>query len=86
MIDRFPYLLISLFFCVTGCLHQHEPAASGNSTAALAATDPEAKIVHSDWLYWRGSDGTGVSDQTGLPQDLNKSLLWTHEIDRKSVV
>ena len=80
MIDRFPYLLISLFFCVTGCLHQKEPAASANSTAALAPTVPEAKIVHSDWLYWRGSDGTGVSDQTGLPQDLNKSLLWTHEI------
>ena len=22
----------------------------------------------------------GVSDQTGLPDDLNQSLLWTHEI------
>ena len=22
----------------------------------------------------------GVSDQTGLPSDLNKSLLWTYEI------
>jgi outer membrane protein assembly factor BamB len=36
--------------------------------------------VDSNWLYWRGQDGTGVSTQTNLPNDLNKSLLWTHEI------
>ena len=35
---------------------------------------------HADWLYWRGLAGTGVSTQTGLPKDLNGSLLWTHEI------
>ena len=37
-------------------------------------------VNHADWLYWRGSAGTGVSTQTGLPKDLNGSLLWTHEI------
>ena len=31
-------------------------------------------------FYWRGADGTGVSNQTGLPTDLNKSLIWTHDI------
>ncbi len=36
--------------------------------------------VNSDWLYWRGPEGTGVSDQTGLPSDLNKSLIWSHDI------
>ena len=36
--------------------------------------------VHSNWLYWRGQNGTGVSTQTNLPSDLNNSLLWTHEI------
>ena len=36
--------------------------------------------LHSDWLYWRGKDGSGVSTQTHLPSDLGKSLLWTHEI------
>ena len=36
--------------------------------------------VNSDWLYWRGPGGTGVSDQTGLPSDLNKSLIWSHDI------
>ena len=38
------------------------------------------KTVNSNWLYWRGADGTGVSNQTGLPADLNKSLIWTHDI------
>ena len=37
-------------------------------------------VNHADWLYWRGPAGTGVSTQTGLPMDLNGSLLWTHEI------
>jgi outer membrane protein assembly factor BamB len=37
-------------------------------------------VNHADWLYWRGPAGTGVSTQTGLPEDLNGSLLWTHEI------
>lgn len=40
----------------------------------------EILVNHADWLYWRGSVGTGVSTQTGLPKDLNASLLWTHEI------
>ena len=38
------------------------------------------ETVNSNWLYWRGADGTGVSSQTGLPSDLNKSLIWTHDI------
>ncbi|HAD20734.1 MAG TPA: hypothetical protein DCF87_01320, partial [Opitutae bacterium] len=38
------------------------------------------ETINSNWLYWRGADGTGVSDQTGLPTDLNKSLIWTHDI------
>ena len=37
-------------------------------------------VNQSDWLYWRGPVGNGVSVQTGLPKDLNGSLLWTHEI------
>ncbi|MBT3636480.1 MAG: PQQ-binding-like beta-propeller repeat protein [Opitutae bacterium] len=80
MIDKFPCLLISVFFCVTGCLHQPEPPVPGKSKEVSAPSEPDAKIVHSDWLYWRGPTGMGVSDQTGLPDDLNKSLSWTHEI------
>ena len=48
----------------------------------LSDTQTKAsEIVDSDWLYWRGSEGTGVSTQTGLPNDLNASALWTYEIE-----
>ena len=36
-----------------------------------------------DWLFWRGPDGSGVSEQTNLPDILSlddESLLWSHEI------
>ena len=33
-----------------------------------------------DWLYWRGSNGTGVASSVDLPSDLESSLLWTHDI------
>ena len=41
---------------------------------------PRVPQINSNWLYWQGADGTGVSSQTGLPTDLNKSLIWTHDI------
>ena len=80
MTDKFPCLLISFFLCATGCLHQPKSAPSGKSTGVSSPNESDTKIVHSDWLYWRGPNGMGVSDQTGLPDDLNQSLLWTHEI------
>ena len=80
MTDKLPCLLISFFLCATGCLHQPKPAPSGKSTGVSSPNESDTKIVHSDWLYWRGPNGMGVSDQTGLPDDLNQSLLWTHEI------
>ncbi len=36
--------------------------------------------LDSDWYHWRGSKGTGVSNQLNLPDDFNESLLWSHEI------
>jgi outer membrane protein assembly factor BamB len=39
--------------------------------------------VDKDWLFWRGPLGTGISEQTNLPDKLSLekgSLLWTHEI------
>ena len=80
MTDKFPCLLISFFLCATGCLHQPKSAPSGKSAGVSSPNESDTKIVHSDWLYWRGPNGMGVSDQTGLPDDLNQSLLWTHEI------
>ncbi len=74
MLDKFPCLLLSLLPLLFGCIHQP------GSPSASNASKPNSKEVQSDWLYWRGEDGTGVSRQTSLPADLNKSLLWTYEI------
>ena len=49
-------------------------------TSKEAVVPIEAKAIQSDWLYWRGPAGTGVSEQTALPSDFNGSLLWTHDI------
>lgn len=49
-------------------------------TKKLSKEQLSVEIVQSDWLYWRGSEGNGVSKQTGLPVDLNSSLIWSHDI------
>ena len=49
-------------------------------TKKLSKEQYSDEIVQSDWLYWRGSEGNGVSKQTGLPVDLNSSLIWSHDI------
>ena len=49
-------------------------------TKKLSKEQISDEIVQSDWLYWRGSEGNGVSKQTGLPVDLNSSLIWSHDI------
>ena len=51
--------------------------ASGNK----AATSSESPAINADWLYWRGPEGTGVTTQTGLPDELDvNDTVWTHEI------
>ena len=69
-----------LFLCVTGCIHQSGSSDHDKSPEDSSALKQKAESVQSDWLHWRGPAGTGVSEQTGLPEDLNKSLLWTYEI------
>jgi len=34
----------------------------------------------SDWLFSRGDRGVGVSTERGLPEELNNTLQWTHQI------
>ena len=82
MLDKCIILSLSLFICLSnGCIHQPEKPTPQDVTIPSAQKAPSLpETVHSDWLYWRGPSGTGVSMQTGLPHDLNKSLLWTHEI------
>ena len=49
--------------------------------APLQGGGPAAEAVDADWLYWRGPDGTGVSDQTGLPDVVDANdTVWTYEI------
>ena len=69
-----------LFLCVTGCIHQSGSSDHDKSPEDSSALKQKSDSVQSDWLHWRGPAGTGVSEQTGLPEDLNKSLLWTYEI------
>ena len=64
-----------LFLCVTGCIHQSGSSDRDKSPEISDSAKPNPERVQSDWLYWRGPAGTGVSEQTGLPEDLNKSLL-----------
>lgn len=49
-------------------------------TKKLSKEQLSNEIVQSDWLFWRGAEGSGVSKQTGLPVDLNSSLIWSHDI------
>ena len=48
-----------------------------------AVTSEVNRGAGGDWLYWRGPQGDGVSEETGLPDKLDledDSLLWTYEI------
>ena len=77
-------LILFLIGANSGCVTSGEKE-TGEPTTVVAKppTPAKASIVNSDWLYWRGPLGSGVSRQTGLPDaiDLNdSSLLWTHEI------
>ena len=71
-----PSAIFLLLF--SGCV-SHEKSERVSSTPI----EPVSLSVDKDWLFWRGPAGTGVSEQTNLPDKLSLekgSLLWTHEI------
>jgi len=71
-----PSVIFLLLF--SGCV-SHDKSERVSSTPIEPVTLSEDK----DWLFWRGPAGTGVSEQTNLPDKLSLekgSLLWTHEI------
>ena len=84
----FGFLSLLLFGFNSGCISPvekktAEPNAQPTTIVAKSPISNKVATVNSDWLYWRGHLGSGVSQQTGLPDtiDLNdSSLLWTHEI------
>jgi hypothetical protein len=74
------YYLLSVIFVLlfSGCV-------SYDKSERISSTpnEPATLSVDKDWLFWRGPAGTGVSEQTNLPDKLSLekgSLLWTHEI------
>ncbi len=71
-----PSVIFLLLF--SGCI-SHDKSERVSSTPI----EPVTLSVDKDWLFWRGPAGTGVSQQTNLPDKLSLekgSLLWTHEI------
>ncbi len=71
-----PSVIFLLLF--SGCV-SHDKSERVSSTPI----EPVTLSVDKDWLFWRGPAGTGVSEQTNLPDKLSLekgSLLWTHEI------
>jgi outer membrane protein assembly factor BamB len=71
-----PYVILLLLF--SSCV-SHDKSDKVSTTP----NEPTSLSVDKDWLFWRGPLGTGVSEQTSLPDKLSLekgSLLWTHEI------
>ena len=71
-----PYVILLLLF--SSCV-SHDKSDKVSTTP----NEPTSLSVDKDWLFWRGPFGTGVSEQTNLPDKLSLekgSLLWTHEI------
>ncbi len=67
-----------LFALIVGCTSKTSKSGSANT---VQPDNP--KVAESNWLFWRGPDGTGVSSQTNLPDSLSlesESLLWSYEI------
>ena len=72
---------IMLLFAA-GCITPgNKKSSSGAKSSASSSKAKPEKVVHSDWLYWRGPEGTGVSSQTGLPDKVDANdTVWTYAI------
>ena len=54
--------------------------SSPQQTVIKASSTVELEDKSSNWLYSRGALGMGVSSESGLPEELNSSLIWTYDI------
>ncbi len=71
-------LACTLFFLLTSCSIKTIEGFNSDKEIELTLNN-----VEKDWLFWRGVEGNGVSEQTNLPDNLSLdkgSLLWSHEI------
>ena len=73
----------SLFFtilCAFALLCSCVRFSSPKQTVIKATSTVNLDIKSYNWLSARGPDGVGVSSETGLPDELNGTVIWTHEI------
>ena len=70
------FLAIVLLLSVSSCIRLGSP----QQTTIKATSTVRLENKSSDWLFARGDKGMGVSTETGLPDELAGTLLWTHEI------
>jgi len=72
----FYFLTISLSIFASSCIRLSSP----QQTIIKATSTVHLENKSSDWLFARGDQGIGVSTETGLPEELTGTLLWTHHI------
>ncbi len=71
-----------LFYCIgvlaftSSCIR----FASPKQTTIKASSTVHLEKKSSNWLFARGDAGMGVSSESGLPDELNNTLVWTYEI------
>ena len=72
-----PCVCLFIFLTTNCSLKTKDSGVSGATTQEIK------KQGNYDWLFWRGPEGNGVSQQSNLPDKLSlesDSLLWSHEI------
>ena len=75
-LNPMPYLVLILCLLLGACIRFSSP----EQTTLRASSTTRLENRSSDWLQTRGSTGMGISTETGLPDELNTSLLWTYDI------
>ena len=73
------HLFIFLFpisILLTSCIRFSSPT----QTLIKASSTVHLEDKSSNWLFARGDLGMGVSTETGLPDELNGTTVWTYEI------
>ncbi len=65
-----------LLFGYTSCIRFSSP----NQTTIKATSTVRLENKSSDWLFARGGLGTGVSSESGLPDQLNGTKIWSYDI------
>ena len=72
--------VLILLFSVSAFLASCIKLASPKQTVIKASSTLELEDKSSNWLHARGASGTGVSSESGLPNELNSSIIWTFDI------